>query len=514
VIAGRLLARNTLLNLAGQVLPAAAAIVATPILMRSIGEARFGILLLVWAAVGYFSLFDFGIGRALTHAVATRIGSRATHELSRVTWTALAMMLGLGVFGGVLVVLVTPFVTTHVLKIPVELTGEARAAFYLTAAVLPFMLLTDGFRGILEAFQDFGAATALRLPLATLSYFAPVLVLPFSRNLAVVVAALLAVRLAGSIAHAWVCIRRYEFLQGTIDTDRSLVRPLLGFGGWMTVSNIISPLMVNLDRFMIAAALTVNAVTYYATPYEAASRLWLIPAALMGVLFPAFAAVYVSDRARTVRLLDRAVRVIIAAVFPPALVLVAFAHEGMTLWIGAAFAQHSAAILQWLVAGIFVNSAAQVAYTAVQGTGRPDLTAKLHLVELPLYVAAFWILTKSFGLIGAVIAWDLRIVFDLVVLFWMAGRQLPEARAALAKAASALVVLSGLLAIAGLMSTTTTRVAAVVGGSLVFAGLCWTSLIRAPERALLIGWLRRAPAVPTVPAPAAELQDSLTAPLG
>ena len=71
----------------------------------------------------------------------------------------------------------------------------------------------------------------------------------------------------------------------------------------------------------------------------------------------------------------------------------------MTLWIGAAFARESAPILQWLAAGIFVNSAAQVAYTAVQGTGRPDLTAKLHIVELPLYVAAFWMLTTSFGLI-------------------------------------------------------------------------------------------------------------------
>ncbi len=509
MIAGRLLARNTLLNLAGQALPAVAAIVATPILMRSIGDARFGILLLVWAAVGYFSLFDFGIGRALTHAVATRIGSRATDELSSVTWTALALMLALGLLGGVLVVAATPFVTTHVLKIPTELQAEARSAFYLTAIVLPFMLLTDGFRGILEAFQDFGTATVLRLPLATLSYFAPVLVLPFSHSLTVVVGALLAVRLAGSVAHAWVCIRRYEFLHGAINLDRALVRPLLGFGGWMTVSNIISPLMVNLDRFMIAAALTVNAVTYYATPYEAASRVWLIPAALMGVLFPAFAAVYVSDRARTVRLLDRAVRVIIAAVFPPAFILVSFAHEGMKLWIGSTFARESAPNLQWLAAGIFVNSAAQVAYTAVQGTGRPDLTAKLHIVELPLYVAAFWMLTTSFGLIGAVVAWDLRIVFDLSVLFWMAGRQLPEARPALAKAASALIVLCGAMAIAALMSTTLTRAGAVAGGVLVYLVICWTSLIRAPERAMFIDWFRR-----PAPAPAPELQSSVTAPLG
>src|SRR6185295_477413 len=71
---GTLLARNVLLNLVGWVLPALVALVAVPILVRGLGDARFGVLALAWTAIGYFSLFDLGIGRALTHAVADRIG--------------------------------------------------------------------------------------------------------------------------------------------------------------------------------------------------------------------------------------------------------------------------------------------------------------------------------------------------------------------------------------------------------------------------------------------------------
>ena len=77
----RLLARNTALNVAGQAVPLVAALVAIPWLIRGLGADRFGVLTLAWAAIGYFGLVDLGLGRALTHAVATRLGSDREDEL-------------------------------------------------------------------------------------------------------------------------------------------------------------------------------------------------------------------------------------------------------------------------------------------------------------------------------------------------------------------------------------------------------------------------------------------------
>ena len=37
----------------------------------------------------------------------------------------------------------------------------------------------------------------------------------------------------------------------------------------MTVSNVVSPLMSSLDRFVVGAVLSMTAVAYYATAYEA-----------------------------------------------------------------------------------------------------------------------------------------------------------------------------------------------------------------------------------------------------
>ena len=489
----RVLARNTVLNFAGQLLPAIAAFVAVPILVRSIGLDRFGILTLVWTAVGYFSLFDFGIGRALTHAIATRLGvhgSQDVEDIAAITWTALFVLLVLGLIGGLIVFVATPLLVTRVLNIPPGMEGEARAAFYILALALPLTLLTLGLRGVLEAFQDFGVATALRLPMAILSYFAPVAVLPFSHDLVPIVGSLFIARLIGLVLHLWACARRYPFMRRPTAARSSLLGPLLGFGGWMTVSNIVSPLMVNLDRFMVGALLPMAYVAYYATPYEAVAKIWLIPAALLGVLFPAFAAAFASNSDRTAVLLDRGVRVTIVAVFPVCLAVVALAHEGMGLWIGTDFARQSAPLMQWLAAGVFINSAAQVAFTALQGTGRPDKTAKLHLVEFPLYAAAVWLLARSYGLTGVAIAWDLRVTVDAILLFVLVSRQLPAARARLVTSYRAVVVALALMAGAAFMQTATTRIAAWVAGMIVFAALAWTTLVRTDERDLLKRWFK------------------------
>jgi len=74
------IARNAVVNLAGQIAPMAAALVSIPLLIHGLGQARYSLLLLAWALVGYFGFVDLGLGRALTHAVASRLGVLSTTE--------------------------------------------------------------------------------------------------------------------------------------------------------------------------------------------------------------------------------------------------------------------------------------------------------------------------------------------------------------------------------------------------------------------------------------------------
>lgn len=422
LISDRHLTRNVLWNLLGAAAPLLVAIVAIPVLIDGLGIPRFGVLTITWMVVGYFSLFDLGLGRALTKLVAEKLGMGQGKDIPKLIWTALLLMVVLGMFGALVIAVLSPWLVNEVLNIPSELQPETLVAFYLLAVSVPIVISSTGLQGILEAHQRFGLINAVRIPLGIFTFLGPVLVLPFSNSLAPVVAMLVAARLLSWLAFVALCLRVEPVLRHSVNIDRGMFRPLISFGGWMTVSNIISPLMVNLDRFLIAAVLTMTAVSYYATPYEVVIRLLIVPGALMGVMFPAFAAVLTQDRDRAAILYSTTIKYIFLLLFPAVLIIVTFANEGLNLWLGSEFADNSTLVLQILAVGVFFNAHANVPFGLVQSAGRPDLTAKLHLVELPFYLLALWWLLNAYGVVGVALAWLLRVVVDTTILFVIANR--------------------------------------------------------------------------------------------
>src|SRR6202047_3703995 len=90
---GRLLAKNTVWNLVGNGAPIAVAVFCIPILIRELGKERFGVLTLAWALIGYASLFDLGLGRALTQLVAKKLGPEGDGGGPSLAWTSLFFML-------------------------------------------------------------------------------------------------------------------------------------------------------------------------------------------------------------------------------------------------------------------------------------------------------------------------------------------------------------------------------------------------------------------------------------
>jgi len=396
-----------------------------PILIKGLGTDRFGVLTLAWAVIGYASFFDLGLGRALTQLVASKLGAGEEHEVPTLVWTSLLLMLVLGLLGAVVVIALSPWLIHSALRVPRVLQSETLRSFYLLGLSIPVVINTAVLRGLLEAHQRFELINALRIPMGVFSFVGPLFVLPFSKNLFPVVAVLVVGRMIGWAAHLVLCLRVAPALRHQVAWKRAAIIPLLRFGGWMTVSNVVGPLMVTFDRFLIGALVSVSAVAFYATPYEVVTKFLLLPAALASVMFPAFSTSFVRDPSYTALLYWRSLKYLLLVLFPLVLFVVVLAPDGLKLWLGAAFAQHSVRVMQWLAVGVFINSLAFVPFAVVQGVGKPDLTAKLHAIELPAYLVALWWLAKAHGIDGVAIAWTGRATADALVLFVMAKRFLP-----------------------------------------------------------------------------------------
>lgn len=489
--AGTALARNGIFNLIGQAVPMLAAFIAIPLLIRGLGTDRFGVLVLVWMVIGYFSLFDLGLGRALTHLVAEKMGRGEGAQVPPLVWTALAAMLLLGLLGTLALAAIGPWLVHSALNIPAPLQAETLNALYLLAAAVPIVIITAGLAGILSALQHFGVLNAIRIPMGVYNFLGPLLVLPFSRSLLLVTALLAIGRLAAAILHFAFCLRVMPALRAYPGLRYASLRPLFHFGAWMTVTNVVGPLMVYLDRFVIGAVVSVAAVSYYATPYEMVTKLWIVPSAIAAVLFPAFAAGYHQDRERTAQLYIRGTRYIALILFPVVLMITAFAREGMQWWLGDEFAQHSTPVLQCLAIGVFVNSLAHVSMALIQGAGRPDLSAKLHFLELPIYLAALWWAIHHHGILGAAVVWTGRVALDGILLFWMSGRLLAGSAGMFKRMATGiLAALGGLLALLP-PDELATRVSVV---SLIFAGfvvVAWFAVLGPQERGYIVSLGRR-----------------------
>ena len=416
------LAKNTAWNLIGQLAPMIAAVFSIPLLIAGMGVDRFGLLTLAWMVLGYFSVFDLGLGRALIVLVSEKLGAGQLDEIPSLIWTALLLMLLLGMSGGGVMWGISEWLTNAALTIPVGLKTEADSTFLWLAIAVPIVIITTGFRGILEAYQRFDLVNLARIPLSVLTFVCPLFVLPFSDRLDLIVLTLLGVRVVFFIVSVVMVQFVNPMILRAVRWDKRYLKVMLGFGGWMTVTNIVGPFMMYLDRFAIGSVLGMAAVAYYVTPYELVTKLLVIPGALVGVLFPMFSSTLLTARSKTAELFWTGVRWIFIGLFPLVLLLCLFAYNGLAIWLTEEFAQNSTSILQWLAVGVFLNSLAFVPFGFIQAVGRPGLTAKLHLLEIVPYLGMLWLAMEWFGLQGVAIVWSVRVLFDAVALFFIASR--------------------------------------------------------------------------------------------
>jgi O-antigen/teichoic acid export membrane protein len=485
-------ALNSVWNIAGQSFPLLLAAFAIPILVRKLGVDRFGVLTLAWTLVGYFSLFDLGIGRAITKLLAEKIALKDSEAARSLIWTAIFSMALLGICFGAGLFALAPWLSHSALKIPPPLQSETLYSFYFLALTVPFVTLTCGLRGMLEARQCFGAVNALRVGLGWITYLGPLAVLPFSRSIFSVVLILVVARIIGCGLHFWLCGRYIPMFAQDVRWSRKSFVELVGFGSWITVSNILSPIMVYMDRFLIGSLLSISAVAYYTTPFELVTKLWVIPSSLAGVLFPAFSETQaLKNHDRTTSLYESGVASTFAIVFPVTLVIILFAPEGLKLWLGLDFARRSANILQILAVGVFANSLANIPYALLQASGRPDLTAKLHLIEVPCYIGLLYWGIRLRGIEGAALAWTCRLCVETLILFLLSKfvqNAFLARRLRITLAAGSTALLSACI-IVGLLF----KIVFIVIALPLFACVTWCWTLTDLERLRLSSWLKTIP---------------------
>lgn len=410
------LVRHSFYNLLGLGFPLFVAVFSIPILIGALGEARFGLLTLIWAVVSYFGLFDLGLGRALTQRLAVALGADDHKDVGSLVATSTVLMAGLGVFAGTLMAVLAPWGAGLIHDVPSQ--QEVVNAVYWMAAAMPAIVLTSGFRGILEARQAFGIVNLIRLPMGLITFLGPLLVVYYGSVQLDLIALVLAIgRLIACVVHGWYAWNLLPPKTGGFVFQRTMIMPLCVSGGWMTVSNVVGPIMGYLDRFVVGTLVSAQTAAYYATPQELISKLSILPSALMAVVFPQFSKLKLNLNSQTVDLINTSTLLIVIISVPAFSAISFFSSELLVFWIGVGFSENASEVLLIMACGMLINSISFVPVTWLQATGHSKYVAIIHLVELPVFAALLWIGIQQFGMKGAALAWLLRIVLDACLLW-------------------------------------------------------------------------------------------------
>jgi O-antigen/teichoic acid export membrane protein len=406
--------RNSAWNVLGAVIPSIFAIPSLAVYSRTLGVELLGLLTLTFAIVGYASSFDFGLSRALIRQVSIHnddVGmvkvfmgttsvfvSGASLAIAAIIWASAAWMAGY-------------------LRVSPANVDDAISSFrWLSLSVPPYLLSLVG-TAYFEGKEDFKTLNLMRSAAGALNAIAGVAFVFWMPTLAAVMAALCLSRFLS-------CIAIFTYYRADVNRRDALVRPALmtfdkaalrkslSYGGWLTVSNVVGPVMMYFDRFVLSHFAGAKVVAFYTLPAEVISRLALLPASVSKALFPRL------SKGKHTASADRRIGLQLTLICAALTILPTFAFAGAILrfWMGPEFGIQPATVLRILLVGFFFNSLAFSPFTDLQARGHSKTTAGIHAAELLPYVGALVLLTHLYGIIGTAIAWSARMAIDYLIM--------------------------------------------------------------------------------------------------
>lgn len=399
-------------------LPLALSLVTIPLYIGLIGEARYGVLAIAWLLLGYFGIFDLGLGAATAQRIAA-LAHGSSQVRAQVFWTALAMNCGLGIVGGLILLPAAHLYFAHGAAIDPGLRPELVKALPWLVLALPLATVSGVLTGALQGRAKFLELNAVSVMGSALTQVAPLAVARLhGPDLAWLVPAVVMSRVVVLLALFWRCGKHVHGGHPR-SVSKVLAKSLLHFGGWVTVTALVGPLMVVLDRFAIGALLGARPVAHYTVPFQLAERTSLVPSALSNALFPRMAA---SDPAQSRELAGAAIRSLAVVLTPLTAIGILLMQPFLGWWLNPEFAVEAGLPGQLLLLGFWINAFALVPFALLQAAGRPDTIAKCHLLEVVPYLALLYVALRFFGTPGAAVVFGLRTLVDCILLMHFAGK--------------------------------------------------------------------------------------------
>ncbi len=330
-------------------------LVLIPFIIRTLGEAAFGLWSLIWAFLSLFELADMGLGTSVVKYVADTKGRGDDEGQRRIVCTLFWIYV---ILGGLLMLGVTASLVffNRLFDIPAAQASTARAVLLILGARAALNMPLGMFRGVLIGYQKLSVANGYKM-LASIFYFVAVLVLlhriPDLRLLAGLNLLMGVLPMAAMMIHARRMIPSLALHPRYF--DRRLIGRVMSFSLYFTLIQISGLLATRVDSMVIKMFLPLEMVAVYAIAMRLSEKANRFCSHLIKTLTPVVAELHGAGEQQNIRAVwYRGTKLTVAFASPLLVGLALLAKPLVLAWTGPNF-QLSAPALQWLVAAVMVS---------------------------------------------------------------------------------------------------------------------------------------------------------------
>jgi O-antigen/teichoic acid export membrane protein len=395
------IARNVFYGFLTWILPLVLSFVATPVIVKALGNEDYGIYALVLGFVGYS--FTFSIGRAITKYIAEYRANGETEKIRDVISATFFINVTVGLFGVLVICLLANFLVRDVFRIEADAQVKTITALYIASAIIFVTMLNQVFNAVLQGLQRFDVYSKI-FNLNSFALLSGNLVLAFlGYGLVVLLAWNLLITGIACVVFAVTAKKLLpEFginLKFRRETLNLVLKYSLGIIGYQIAAN----LLLLFERGWITRQLGAESLTYYVVPMSIGMYMHGFISSLMLVIFP-LASELKNEKEKLLRLYTKAQKIVALLVVFLATTLIVENSIFLTLWMGASFAEKSATLLIFHTITFGLAAILTVSWQMTEGLGFPNFNFAVFAVCLVTSVILMIALTENFGSIGVAIA--------------------------------------------------------------------------------------------------------------
>jgi O-antigen/teichoic acid export membrane protein len=371
--------RDALWLFGSQVVALVVTFIATPIELDRMGAERYGIVVVLSAAIGYVGLLDVGAGWAVMRFVPLYRARADDPSAQRVVAASMLLSLGIGiVVGAAVFALAEPL--SSLLDVSSEAAEQTTDAVRIAAVTVPVMLVVSVFSGLGRAIGMFplvGVVAATQVIVLNIVWVAVAgteddVVKVLTAQLLIGCGAIVASAVAVTLRQGWVLRMR--------PPTRETFREITSFGAKTSSGQAGLGLLVAADKPLLGAVIPVSSVPLYAIPFGLALRITLVSSSASSAVFARVVEALASGQdSEFARLRQRAFAFVGLVSGILAVNCVFGGRPLLDWWIGSDFAEDGWLALAILGIGFGVLASGSIGNILLDAAGRPGVAAMLMI---------------------------------------------------------------------------------------------------------------------------------------